>query len=224
MKLDPKTTVPLLQLAFAAAAAVGVYSFVTVAKDGEMRRQCTPTCLLRPTYAGAERRAPNFELEDLSGKKVSLASLRGKTVVLNFWTITCAPCKEEMPELAELARVLARRSDVVLVTVSTDEDREAVRQTLAALLKTPEPPFPVLFDPESTIVGGKYGTSLFPETWIIDPTGVVRARFDGARRWSDAVMVELVDQIRAGDYCPVQAREGRFVGDGARLCDGLTGS
>lgn len=211
-------------VAFALAAAVLVYSFVSVARDGEARRRCAPTCLLRPAYAGAERLAPGFELPDMNGKPTRLADYRGKVVVLNFWTRTCGPCLEEMPDLAELARILAPRKDVAVLTVSTDDGPDAVRDTLATVLRGDKPPFPVLFDPDAKVVGEKFGTHLFPETWILDKHGVVRARFDGAKDWTNPAVVELVDQIRAGGFCPVDVREGRFSGPAAAVCEDLGGS
>ncbi len=213
---------PVAHLVFVVAAAIGVYSFVSVAKEGEMRRRCAPTCILRPNYAGYEKKVPSFTLKDTKGRDVSLDSYRGKVVVLNFWTKTCGPCMEEMPEIAELARVLRPMEDVAVVTVSTDETAQEANDVLKAVLKE-EPPFPVLMDPELTVVRDKFGTSLYPETWIIDKNGVIRARFDGAREWSNATVVELVNQIRGGGYCPAQARDGKFVGETNRLCEGLTG-
>lgn len=214
---------PIAHLLFVVAAAVGVYSFVSVAKEGEMRRRCTPTCILRPNYAGYEKKAPNFTLKDTKGQNVSLDQYKGKVVVLNFWTKTCGPCMEEMPEIADLARILKPMSDVAVVTVSTDDTAQEAIDTLKSVLREPEPPFPVLMDPDSKTVRGQFGTSLFPETWIIDKQGVIRQRFDGAREWSNATVVELVNQIRAGGYCPVEARAGKFVGDSVRVCDGLSG-
>jgi peroxiredoxin len=212
----------LAHLAFVVLAAIGVYSFVSVAKEGEMRRRCTPTCILRPNYAGYERKAPSFTLKDTRGHDVSLESYRGKVVVLNFWTKTCGPCMEEMPEIADLSRILKPMSDVAVLTVSTDDTAQEAIDTLKSVLRE-EPPFPVLMDPDAKVVRGKFGTSLYPETWIIDKTGVIRARFDGAREWSSATVVELVEQIRGGGYCPAQARDGKFVGDSVRLCEGLSG-
>lgn len=214
---------PLAHLAFVVVAAVGVYSFVSVAKEGELRRRCTPTCILRPNYAGYERKAPSFTLKDIKGHDVSLESYRGKVVVLNFWTKTCGPCMEEMPEIADLSRILKPLKDVAVVTVSTDDTAQEAIDTLKSVLREPEPPFPVLMDPDAKTVRGKYGTSLYPETWIIDKDGVIRARFDGAREWSNAAVVELVNQIRGGGYCPAEARNGKFVGDSVRLCEGLSG-
>lgn len=205
-----------------ALAATLVYSFVSVARDGELRRRCAPTCLLRPEYAGAERLAPSFSLPDMKGKAVSLDAYRGKVIVLNFWTKTCGPCLEEMPDLVELTHVLASRSDVAVLTVSTDDGPDEVSGILKTVLKG-EPPFPILFDPDAKIVRGKYGTHLFPETWIIDKRGVIRARFDGARDWTHAAIVEYIDHLRGGGYCPVEFREGRPSGEGTKTCESLTG-
>lgn len=217
-----KAFAPVAHLLFVAAAALGVYSFVSVAKEAETRRRCGPTCLLRPNYAGYEKKAPSFALKDVKGKDVSLDSFKGKVVVLNFWTKTCGPCMEEMPEIADLARILKPMNDVAVVTVSTDETAEEAHGTLKAVLRE-EPPFPILMDPDLKVVRDKYGTSLYPETWIIDKDGVIRARFDGAREWSSATVVQLVEQIRSGGYCPAQARDGKFVGDSARLCETVSG-
>ena len=185
---------PIAHLIFVVAAAVGVYSFVSVAKEGEMRRRCTPTCILRPNYAGYEKKAPSFTLKDTKGQTVSLDQYKGKVVVLNFWTKTCGPCMEEMPEIADLARILKPMPDVAVVTVSTDDTAQEAIDTLKSVLREPEPPFAVLMDPESKTVRGQFGTSLFPETWIIDKQGVIRERFDGAREWSNATVIELANE------------------------------
>ncbi len=213
---------PGAHLAFVAVAAIGVYSFVNVAREGELRRQCSAMCLLKPDYAGASKRAPSFALKNMKGQNVSLDSYRGKVVVLNFWTKTCGPCLQEMPEIADLTRILAPKDDVSVLTISTDDGPDDVRDTLKSVLRE-EPPFAVLFDPESSIVGSKFGTHLYPETWIIDKQGVIRARFDGAREWSNAAVIELVDQLRHNGYCRVEVKEGQFVGDGAKLCESISG-
>ena len=190
------------QVAFVLAAAALVYGFVAVTREAELRRRCNAACLLHPNYMGADRKAPAFELRDLSGKTVTLKQFEGKVVVLNFWTKTCGPCLEEMPELAELAKVLRDKPDVAVITISIDETAQEAAMTLKALLKE-EPPFLTLMDPETKIVKGKFGTTLFPETWIIDKRGVIRARFDGAKEWGNPAVVEFVEQLRGGGYCQI---------------------
>lgn len=219
-----KALSPAFQLAFIAGSAVLVYSFVAVAREAEARRKCSAICTLHPNYAGANRRVPDFALKDMMGHEVTSASLRGKVVVLNFWTKTCGPCLQEMPEIAELAKILRPKADVALLTVSSDDGPADVADTLKSVLRE-ESPFPVLFDPDLRIIGGKFGTHLFPETWIIDKRGVVRARFDGSRDWSSSAVVEFVDDLRSGGYCAVEVHEGKVIssGDAARACELLAG-
>jgi peroxiredoxin len=214
-----------LQLAFVLVAAVAVYSFVTVAKEAEHRRACTPECLVHPDYAGADRLAPDFSLKDMKGREAKLSDYRGKVVVLNFWTRNCGPCLKEMPSLAELTHMLADRKDVVVLAVSTDEGPADVADTLKSVLRE-EPPFRILFDPDGdNVVMGKYGTRLFPETWLIDKRGVVRARFDGGRDWANPAIVELVDQLSEGTYCPlhVDKRADKEGAEAERVCAPLSG-
>ncbi len=196
------------QLAFIALAAVGTFGFVRTARDGEIRRRCGPICLSRPTYAAANRLAPEVEFTGALGEHLALTSLRGKAVLLNFWSMSCPPCMGEMPDLATLARALAGRTDVTLVTVSTDDDPAGALVALRAALGG-EPPFPVFFDPTRAVVDGRFGTRKYPETWLIDPRGVIRARYDGPRAWSHGFMLDLLDQLAAGSYCPVFFSGGR---------------
>jgi len=210
-------TATLVQIAFILVAALAVYGFVRAAQNDQRYSSCTAMCSMAPSYAARDRVAPDFELPDLSGKMVSLSSFRGKTVFLNFWTKTCRPCLEEMPSLAELGKLLQKRSDMVLVTISTDEGADDVRDTLKVILNG-ETPFTVLFDPESKVVLDRFGTKLFPETWIIDPKGVIRARFDGARDWSDATVLDVAEMVARPSGCPVEFLRGAPRGNFAALC------
>jgi peroxiredoxin len=206
------------QLAFIAVAAVGVYSFVSASQRDLKRASCTALCKLNPAYAGDNRKAPDFDLPDMSGNRVKLSSFRGKTVILNFWTKTCNPCLEEMPAVAELAKIARGRGDIVVLTVSTDEGPEAVRDTLKVALGGSDIPFPVLFDPESDVVLGRFGTKLFPETWIIDKDGIIRARFDGARDWAAPLAVEVGASVARGASCPIEFYDSKPRGQFAGLC------
>jgi peroxiredoxin len=211
--------VRVLQLCFILASATLVYSFVRAAQDGELRKACTALCLLAPNYLGDQLAAPDIELKDLNGAPQRLSSLRGKTVVLVFWTTTCTSCKQQMPSLAEFAQMLRSDDRVALLTVAVDEDPAAVRQALVAATRSASP-FPVLLDPESQYVLARYGTRMFPETWIVDPSGVIRARFDGPRDWSSGLAVEMIESISRGDSCPVQHQAGGWAGavDASHLC------
>jgi peroxiredoxin len=142
-------------------------------------------------YLGDDRLAPDFTLTDQHGKPWRLKDHRGKTVVLNFWTITCRPCVEEMPSLEQLALVAQDRDDLEVVAISTDADWDAVRS-----LFRPDSALKVLFDPNKAVVREKFGTRLYPETWVIDPEGVIRVRVDGGRDWSSPLALELITASR----------------------------
>jgi peroxiredoxin len=206
------------QIAFIVFAALAVYGFVGAAQKDQRRTTCSALCAFGPAYAGRNRMAPDFELKDMNGAPVKLSSFRGKTVFLNFWTKTCAPCLEEMASIAELARVVKNRTDMVVLTVSTDQGPDDVRDTLKVTLNG-DAPFPVLFDPESKIVLEQYGTKLFPETWIIDPKGIIRARVDGARDWSSSLVMEIGEMVQKPGGCPVEFFKSLPRGQYAGVCE-----
>lgn len=183
-----------------------VFLYTRAMADGELRRRQAPIRALigdqaferlargeqSPThYYGNELLAPDFTLQDQNGKPWRLRDQRGKVVVMNFWTITCQPCVEELPSLLELAGIAeARGGDVEVVAVTTDKNWSEV-----AALFPPEPRLKVLFDPERKVVRDKFGTKLFPETWIIDGRGVVRMRIDGKRNWSEPLTIDAIERF-----------------------------
>jgi peroxiredoxin len=182
-----------------------VFIYARAMADGETRRREVPLRVMlgdgayerlargektEEHYFGNELLAPDFTLTDRDGKPWRLRDHRGKVVVMNFWTVTCQPCVEELPSVLELADIAAKRDDIEVVAVSTDRDFASV-----GALFPPKFRLKVLFDPERKIVRDKYGTRLFPETWIIDPRGVVRMRIDGKRNWSEALSVEVIESF-----------------------------
>lgn len=182
------------------------FMFASALADGEVRRTEAPLRAMLGSdvfealrrgdsteqhYLGDDRLAPDFTLQDRDGRAWRLADHRGKTVVLNFWTVTCQPCVEEMPSLEELARILADRDDVELVSISTDRDWDTVATVVGA-----RSPLRVLLDPDRAVVRDRFGTRLYPETWVIDPEGVIRMRVDGARDWSTAVALDAIESFR----------------------------
>lgn len=205
-------------MAFIVLASFFVYAFVATAKDGETRRSCSSLCALRPNYAAQNRLAPDFELPALGGGTRRLSDYRGEVVILNFWTKTCGPCLEEMPSLAKLGQALAKRKGVRLVTITTDESAEDAAATLRSLFGSP-PSFEVLIDPEASVVTDKFGTKLFPETWFIDPEGVIRARVDGARDWSNPLVIDFLESLRSPLSCGIEFAGGKARGEFAGLCE-----
>jgi thiol-disulfide isomerase/thioredoxin len=201
-----------------ALAAAGVYGFVSAAREGETRRACTPLCAMHPDYAARNRLAPDFELPKVGGGTAKLSNYRGKIVILNFWTKTCRPCLEEMPAIAGLAKALAPHPDMVLLTISTDENVEDARDTMKSVLGGTEPPFVVMVDSESKVVADQFGTKLFPETWFIDRNGVIRGRVDGGRDWPAALTIDLLRSFDDPIQCGVEFHERQALGPFASIC------
>lgn len=112
--------------------------------------------------------APDFSLSALESGAESLSDYRGRTVVLNFFVTTSAPCRAEMPDLQAVHMDLRDRGLVVLA-VNQGETREAVKALVQEFGLT----FPILLDPD-TETGRKYNVKALPTTLIIDRHGVIR--------------------------------------------------
>lgn len=198
MSARPRRAIDRLSLAawiavgaFALAAVYGGVRFGMAALDGESRRESALAQVLRPDYQGNDRTAPDFTLNDRAGRPVRLSSLRGKVVVLHFWSRECPPCIEELAEaLPAYDEMVRDRADIALVLVSVDEGWDAVRAFIR-----PSTRAAMLFDPERNVVERRYGTKLFPETWIIDRDGVIRARFDRTVDWTSAAFTQYVESF-----------------------------
>lgn len=124
--------------------------------------------------------APAFTLEDLSGKKVSLESYRGKAVLINFWATWCAPCKIETPWLVELRNKYASQGFEILgIDTEGDDlkpgDKAGWAKNKAAVAKFVEQekmPYPVLINGDS--ISTPYGgLDELPTSFFVDRQGKV---------------------------------------------------
>jgi len=140
----------------------------------------------RPPRIGSN--APDFTVQD-SDRSVTLSQYRGQVVVLNFWATWCPPCVEEMPSLVEMQRRMKAKG-VTVIAVSMDVDQDAYRQ----FLKDHNVNLLTVRDPNQKS-NTLYGTFKFPETYIIDRSGVMRRKFIGAIDWTTPEITDFLSKL-----------------------------
>ena len=140
----------------------------------------------RPSHIGDP--AKDFTVQD-SDRKVSLNQFRGQVVILNFWATWCPPCIEELPSMATLQDRMRARGIVVLgVSIDVDEDayHRFLRQRGVNFLTVRDP---------AQKVATMYGTTGWPETYIIDRQGVLRRKFVGAVDWNSPEIIQFLARL-----------------------------
>lgn len=123
--------------------------------------------------------APDFTLEDLSGKRIGLKSLRGKVVFLNFWATWCIPCRQEMPTMEKLHREF-KEHGLEVVAVNFREAKKEVRKFFDELGLT----FTALLDKEGK-VSEEYGAWSIPLSYFINRKGEFVGKVIGYREWDN---------------------------------------
>jgi cytochrome c biogenesis protein CcmG/thiol:disulfide interchange protein DsbE len=123
-----------------------------------------------PTGSQIGAQAPGFTLQDLDGNAVSLADLRGRPVMVNFWASWCVPCVEEFP-LLEQAQAEHTADGLAIVGIVYRDSAGAARDFMQRMGAD----WPTLIDPDET-VANEYGIIGPPETFFIDQGGTVAAR------------------------------------------------
>lgn len=143
----------------------------------------------RPSLAGETAKDFSFTL---NGQPTSLAAMRGKVVVLNFWATWCPPCVQETPSLEKMYAEM-KPLGVTVLGVSVDDDAGAYRKFLANHGVT----FPTYRDPGKTIPVA-YGTVMYPETYIINRNGTILRKLIGEQDWTSPQMIDYLTAIAKG--------------------------
>lgn len=142
---------------------------------------------LRDHMVVAGDSAPDFEVTTDSGKRITARNHGGKVLVLNFWATWCPPCISELPSLNAMAAEL-KGDGVVVLGISVDKDKAAYDR----FLKKVRLNFETGREPEGRIAA-EYGTSKYPETYVIDARGIVREKFISDQDW---MRPDILQRIR----------------------------
>jgi thiol-disulfide isomerase/thioredoxin len=133
--------------------------------------------------------AVDFTLQQLGGGPVSLSDYRGEWVVVNYWATWCAPCRKEMPDLAELERQLGG-DDFEVVAVSVD--RKGAEASAKFLAEHDAGALKLYIDRSAAILDQVKAIGL-PTSLLIDRSGRVIGRLTGPAEWSSPDAVRLVE-------------------------------
>jgi len=152
----------------------------------------------RPPYEPAQlvdvgATAPDFQLEDTKGNKVSLASLRGKVVLVNFWATWCPPCRAEMPSMEKLYEAMAGE-DFIMLAINVEENG---RSAVPEFLNRSPHSFPILYDDQG-VVQKLYGVYKFPESFVIRKDGVIDDKVVGAIDWAHPETIAYFKELTKG--------------------------
>lgn len=142
------------------------------------------------TTAAMGKPAPDFSLQTVDGQTITLSSLRGKLVLVNFWATWCPPCRQEMPSMEQLYQKFAP-AGLELLAINIEEEGP---QVLPEFLKAHPHSFPVLMDTRAE-VQNSYRVFQFPETYIVDRNGVIVDKVIGAIDWMSPQVVAEIDRL-----------------------------
>ncbi len=130
-----------------------------------------PTTPRPPEQPRTGYTAPDFSLDTLDGERITLSTLRGQAVIVNFWATWCPPCRDEMPAFENVYRDLQDEGLLMLAVNTTDQDSEAdVRAFVAEYGLT----FPIALDRRGE-ASRRYRITGMPTTFFIGRDGVIRS-------------------------------------------------
>ena len=143
--------------------------------------------------------APNFAIPKdriWSKKDFEMHQLKGVPVILHFWATWCGPCLQELPELLKLSDKL-RPEGYSIVAVAVDESWAVLENFFARYphLSSMKDRMVLVLDPEGKIANA-YGSSRFPETFLINTQMVIDNKLIGAQPWNESVMTPYLKNLK----------------------------
>jgi thiol-disulfide isomerase/thioredoxin len=133
--------------------------------------------------------ALDFTLKTLEGEEVTLTSMKGKVVLLDFWATWCGPCREAVPHLVALHKRYQEKG-LILIGMSADKgEGDVVRR----FVKSMDIPYPIIITPEEVIRG--YGVTALPTTVFIDREGKIREKIIGFNSSIGKQLAERAEEL-----------------------------
>ena len=136
------------------------------------------------------RAAPDIELFDSNRDKITLSSLKGSVVFINFWATWCESCVEELPSINRLFGYFSDNTNLKILTVLYKDDIHNALEYMSRNRYS----FPVFFTMDNS-AAKKYGITGVPETFIIDKKGIVRDKIIGPADWDTRRALEIFQML-----------------------------
>ena len=171
--MQTKGTMIVKSMKFDEPIAESLFTFVP-ATDARQVERFGVAAGKSSDFAG--KRAAEFSLTSIDEKPFNLGDMRGKVVLLDFWTTWCGPCRKEMPLLDRLYREM-KDQGLEVWGVDVGEDRATVER----FLKTSAIGYPILMAGHNSDVVKQYGATAFPTVVVVDREGKVASYEVGAR-------------------------------------------
>ena len=136
--------------------------------------------------------APELPIFDRAGRRIDLSKVQGGLTIVHFWATWCPPCVEELPALSRFWEKYKMRGDIQLFAISVDKDWN----TIDDFVKKNPSAIPLFHDPGAA-TAHRFGSTQYPETYIVNKSGRVLFRVQGAVSWSDPEVASRIQQLVA---------------------------
>jgi cytochrome c biogenesis protein CcmG/thiol:disulfide interchange protein DsbE len=140
-----------------------------------------------PIALGEE--APTAAFASPDGRSLSFKDFRGQVVLVHFWATWCPPCREEFPWLIALKQLFGQEP-LTILAFSVDDSWDVVHEFMGLQAGT----LPVYADFQQKLAR-RFGTSIFPETYVLDKQGIVRMKMIGTADWTAPSILASLRQL-----------------------------
>jgi len=141
------------------------------------------------------RPAPDFRFKDADGQNTQLSALKGRVVLIDFWTTWCGPCRAEIPAIERLAKHFEKKG-VVVLGIDAEEDEGVVRRFVAANKIA----YPIVLTKDDPSVARGYAVRALPTAVVIDKDGIVAVYRVGETPTTEVGLYDEINHVLSSRF------------------------